>query len=157
VRARRWTFEDLRKATAVSRSVRQIISRLGLSPKGGNYATIERFLKELRIDTSHLKGRTWNKGLKITTNPGRSLKEILQPGIYYESYKLKRRLFKAGLKSPRCEECGWAEVTNDGYLPVEIHHTNGDPTDNRLENLQVLCPNCHSLKPNYRSRIRKRN
>ncbi|HLQ64050.1 MAG TPA: HNH endonuclease [bacterium] len=40
---------------------------------------------------------------------------------------------------------------------MEIHHVNGDPCDNRLENLQIICPNCHSLKPNYRNRIRSRS
>ncbi len=135
--------------------MREIIGRLGLVPRGGNYATVKKHLRELGIDTSHLKGRASNKGLKITTSPGRLLQEILRQGVYYKSFDLKVRLFRAGLKPQRCEECGWVESTPDGHLPLEIHHINGDPTDNRVENLLILCPNCHSLKPNYRSRIRK--
>ena len=151
----RWTETQLRKAVANSRSIRETLAKLGLVPVGGNYRTITRHLKHLKIDTTHLKGRAWNKGLKVTTNPGRPLEEILKRGVYYQSFMLKGRLFRAGLKDQRCEECGWAEKTPDGYLPLEIHHVNGDPTDNRPENLQVLCPNCHSLKPNYRARIRR--
>jgi len=151
----RWTEGDLRRAVADARSIREIIEKLGLIPAGGNYATMKEHFKKLAIDTSHLKGSAWNKGMKVTCNPGRSLEEILKQGVYYKSYKLKLRLFRAGLKFQRCEDCGWAERTKDGYLPLEIHHVNGDPTDNRLENLQILCPNCHSLKPNYRARIRR--
>ncbi|HKP51497.1 MAG TPA: HNH endonuclease [Chloroflexia bacterium] len=50
----------------------------------------------------------------------------------------------------QCEECGWARRAVDGRLPLELHHMNGNRYDNRLENLIVLCPNCHSLKDNHR-------
>lgn len=85
------------------------------------------------------------------------MQKILVNGNYYQTYRLKRRLIAAGLKPAYCEECGWARRTEDGYLPLEIHHINGNSRDNRLENLQVLCPNCHALQPHYRARNRKIN
>lgn len=49
----------------------------------------------------------------------------------------------------KCQKCGWGEINETtGKIPLEIHHINGDCTDNREENLQLLCPNCHSLTPN---------
>ena len=66
------------------------------------------------------------------------------------TYHLKRRLWQDGLKPQFCEECGWAQRSEDGRLPLELHHINGDTYDNRLENLLILCPNCHSLKANHR-------
>ena len=70
---------------------------------------------------------------------------------------LKKRLFLANLKPKNCEICGWAKVTEDGYLPLELDHINGNSKDNRLENLRVLCPNCHSLKPTHRGRNIRKN
>ena len=64
---------------------------------------------------------------------------------------LKRRLFGAGLKEARCELCGINEWLGRP-LSLALHHLNGDGLDNRLENLQLLCPNCHSQTPNFSGR-----
>ncbi len=51
--------------------------------------------------------------------------------------------------------CGWNKTTKDGRLPLELDHINGDSRDNRLTNLQILCPNCHSLQPTHRGLNKK--
>lgn len=154
---RKWNEEQLRKAAKQSRSYRQVLHRLGLREAGGNYVQVKKYLHFYNINISHFKGRAWNKGLRGFGKPIWSLEEILVKDGTFQSYKLKQRLFSAGLKQQYCEECGWAEKSADGRVPLELDHINGDSRDNRLENLRILCPNCHSLKPTHRGRNRKLN
>jgi len=51
---------------------------------------------------------------------------------------------------PKCQKCGWCEVnTTTKKVPVQIHHIDGDDSNNARSNVELLCPNCHSLTPNY--------
>lgn len=155
MRGRCWKEEQLRQATKQSTSIRQVLALLGLREAGGNYAQIKKYLSFYKIDTGHFKGKAWNKGLRGIGKPRIPLEQILIKNSTYQSYKLKNRLFAAGLKTAYCEECGWTMKATDGRLPLELDHINGDSRDNRLENLRILCPNCHSLKPTHRGRNRK--
>ncbi len=149
---RSWEKEQLKSAVKTSKSYRQVLHKLGLKEAGGNYEQIKKYIREYNFDMSHFTGKVWNKGLRGLSFPRIPLKDILVKNSTYQSFKLKKRLFTAGLKLPKCEECGWAKTNADGYLPLELDHINGDHNDNRLENLRVLCPNCHSLKSNHRGR-----
>ena len=156
MRTKKWTEIQLKNAVKKSTSIRQVIAHLGLIAAGGNYTQIKKYLVQLKLDTKHFKGRAWNKGLTGIGQPKVTLEQILVTGSFFQSYKLKKRLFSAGLKARKCEECGWAKSAADGRIPLELHHINGNGRDNRLYNLLILCPNCHSLKPNHRGRnIRK--
>lgn len=153
-RKTRWTNEDLRRAVASSISVAQVIRALGLIPAGGNYDHVQRRMRDLGLDTSHFKGAGWSRGLSLKPN-AIPLTEVLVAGRWTTSHHLKQRLFREGLKKQQCELCGWAERTADGRIPLELDHINGDKNDNRLVNLRVVCPNCHSLQPTHRGRNRK--
>ncbi|MCR4326907.1 MAG: HNH endonuclease [Candidatus Roizmanbacteria bacterium] len=155
MRKRSWTEDQLRKATKNATSIRQVLKLLNLKESGGNYNQIQTYLKSYNIDTSHFTGRAWNKGLRGIGKEKLSLQEVLVQGSSFQSFKLKRRLFAAKLKEVKCEICGWAEESVDGRVPLELDHINGDRMDNRLENLRVLCPNCHSLQPTHRGKNKK--
>lgn len=150
MRKRSWNKSDLVHAVRTARSIRQVLMILGLREAGGNYSQIRKYIVEFDIDTSHFKGKAWNKGLSHEFVPRIDLSEILVQNSSYQTSKLKKRLFRAKLKPQQCEECGWAEISVDGRLPLELDHVNGNSRDHRLENLRVLCPNCHSLKPTHR-------
>ncbi|OGE80510.1 MAG: hypothetical protein A2660_00660 [Candidatus Doudnabacteria bacterium RIFCSPHIGHO2_01_FULL_45_18] len=155
-RKRKWTNEQLRLAAKESSSIRQVLFKIGLIPAGGNYVQVQSYLKALKVSTSHFKGKAWNKGMKGLKNPQIPLEKVLVKDSSYQSYKLKNRLFYLGMKQQECEQCGWAKKTSEGRLPLELDHINGDRKDNRLENLRILCPNCHSLQPTHRGRNRKK-
>jgi len=157
MKPKKWTIEKLKEAVRKSSSVGQVLRLLNLREAGGNYLQIKKYLKFYSIDISHFTGHAWNKGLRGIGKPRIPLEKILVRDSNYQSFKLKKRLFDAKLKPQKCEECGWAQKTMDGYLPLELDHINGIHTDNRLENLRVLCPNCHSLKLNHRGRNIKKN
>lgn len=155
MRKRTWTLDQLQIAVKQARSVRQILSILGLKEAGGNYAQIKLYLQEYKLDVSHLKGKGWNKGLTGFSKPRIALDKILIRNSSFQSYKLRNRLFREGLKKMCCELCCWAKKSIDGRIPLELDHINGDRRDNRLENIRILCPNCHSLQPTHRGRNSK--
>ncbi|MEX2053150.1 MAG: HNH endonuclease, partial [Candidatus Paceibacterota bacterium] len=137
-RRRTWRIKQLVEAVKTSTSFRQVLAKLSLKEAGGNYDQIKKYIKENKLSTAHFKGKAWNKGLRGIGKPYIPLKDILVRNSTYQSYKLKKRLFKMGLKPMFCEKCNWAETTKDGYLPLELDHINGDRHDNRIKNLRIL-------------------
>jgi DNA-binding CsgD family transcriptional regulator len=103
-------------------------------------------------------GRTWTDAVRrgaVTPRPAAMpLERLLVAGTYRGRHNLKSRLLEAGVKTPRCERCGLTEWRGRP-LPFALHHANGDRYDNRLENLQLLCPNCHGQVDTRARRIRR--
>lgn len=150
----RYTYreEDLREAVKTSTSIRQVLDKLNIVPAGGNYQTTNRRIQKLNIDTSHFTGQAWNKGKII--GPKRPIEEYLKENTVVQSFKLKNRLIAEGIKQHKCECCGITEW-NKKPAPLELDHINGNHHDNRLENLRILCPNCHAQTDTYRGKNKK--
>lgn len=147
---RKWTTDQFIEAVKTHTSIAQVLSSLGLRPTGGNYKKFHQYANELRIDTSHLLGKGWNKG-KIIIKPATPLTSILTENSHYQSAKLRKRLIKEQVFEKQCSECK-LKKWNDKEIPLELDHINGINTDNRLINLRLLCPNCHALTPTYRGK-----
>ena len=154
---RRWSDDQLREAVSKSHGIAATIRALGLVPAGGNYQHVKRRIAELAIDTSHFTGTGWSRGFKFGPRPRLPIEQLLVANRWTTSQSLKHRLIREGLKKAECEICAWAQVSADGRLPLELDHINGDHDDNRLENLRVLCPNCHSLQPTHRGSNKRRS
>ncbi len=96
----------------------------------------------------------WNKGKTGLQNGWNKieLEDILSGKVKYSnSHKLKIKLFDDGIKEPKCECCG-IDSWNGKSISLELDHKDGDSENNSLENLSILCPNCHSQTDTYKSK-----
>lgn len=149
IKHQHYTEQELRDAVSNSISIRQALITLGIKGEGGNYRVINNAIKKYNIDTSHFVGQSWNKGKSV--GPKRPITDYLCNIFPTKSHSLKIRLIKEGYKDNICESCGLFEWLGKP-IPLELHHVNGNSEDNTLDNLLVLCPNCHGLTENFRGR-----
>lgn len=103
--------------------------------------TLNSYLEKMNIIYA---GNQSGKGIK--TDPKYKTAEEYIQGTYVKSHLLKQKLIRDGIKENKCELCG-VSIWLDVNLPLELHHKDGNHYNNSLENLQILCPNCHSIQP----------
>lgn len=137
-----WDREKVQKAVQNSSSYRDTLRKLNIPVSGNNGQTLKKKIEEYGIDTTHFTFHA------TSLRTRKNVQEYLIKGSFITTSKLKAKLIEAGIKENRCELCG-ADSWLGKRLICQLHHINGDNTDNRLENLQILCPNCHSQTDNY--------
>ena len=144
---RNFTKEQIEEIVASSVSNREVARKLGYAQDGGGtMASLKKMYEELQIDTSHFKGQSWNK-------------DNYNYDVFTEfSYKKNgSSTAKAliALRGQKCEKCG-IETWLDQPINLEVHHRDGDRTNNSLDNLMLLCPNCHSYTNTFARKGDKR-
>lgn len=134
---------EFTKLIKESSCISEVLKKLGYSTNGnswGNTIVKERMEK---LNLSFLK-----KNENYRTGKVLPLEKVLTENSEYNRTKLKERLVKEGLKKYECECCKITEW-NGKPISLQLHHINGINNDNRLSNLQLLCPNCHSQTENF--------
>ncbi|GAA1526407.1 hypothetical protein GCM10009730_38750 [Streptomyces albidochromogenes] len=154
----RWTKEVLEPVVAASTNMCDVLRRLGLDVVGGHHTHISRRVKAFGIDTSHFDPRV-STGRRETRRR-RTAQEVLTQqdptnARREQSGRLKRAMLDLGTPDS-CALCGTEPVWRGHPLPLEVDHIDGNWRNNCLDNLRLLCPNCHSATDSYRGRSKGR-
>lgn len=142
---RKYSREKFAEAWLSSSSIAQVAKKLGCNATGGGYVTLKMAARELGLG-DHMTGQGWNVGWE--SNPARErtipLSDILvNNSTYTMIWRLKQRLLRKGVLKYKCSLCGLTEW-NGKPITLQLDHINGVRLDHRVENLRLLCPNCHS-------------
>ena len=157
------SFFDINKtavttAVAKSFSYAEVLRRLGRSTTGNNRPALKRAIATFCLSVSHFNAfkasadTKRNNGLKKV----RPLVEILKTNVHHNTSDLRRRLIKVGLLKNVCTMCGSPPIWNNKPLTLQLDHINGIRSDNRITNLRILCPNCHTQTDTFAGKLSKK-
>ena len=138
----KYTKELIQPLIENSKTWADVCRSLGIKPSSGSQSYLKIRVDSFNIDYSHFIGQAHAKGKSFKK---RDALEYCFDGSNEGSHRLKLRLIRDGYKSNNCEKCGLSKWLGED-LVLELDHINSNHFDNRLENLQILCPNCHALK-----------
>ena len=136
----RYDEQQARGAISASLSYAEALRRLDLCGSGGNWATLQLWADRWNISTAHFDPYAGHAARAQAR--ARPLAEILVRDSPYSRSSLRKRLWSSGLKPRYCELCGQDELWRGRRMGLILDHINGVRDDNRLENLQIVCPNC---------------
>jgi hypothetical protein len=150
--------EELEDVVRNNNTITAILKHFNLIHKGGNSKTLKSRLVSDGIDFSHIiLGMNSNKGKRFPSPSTKiDLKEILVENSTYNRCDLKKRLISDNILPKRCCICGLLPEWNGRSLSLTLDHINGVSDDNRLENLRLLCPNCHSQTDSFAGKKNRR-
>ena len=141
--------QEYKEAILNSFSIADVCRYFGLGLYGANYRKIHKAIEKYNLNTEHFLGSRWNCLNTVKKTNILNLDNILvENSTFDNTNNLKKYLIREGYKEHRCERCKRTEWEGQ-EIPLELHHINGKRSDNRIENLQILCPNCHALTENY--------
>lgn len=148
--------DELADIVKNSFSIADICRKLDFAIEGKNYNTIRARLIKDNIDFSHIL--LGNKGRK-SPNKGVPLKNVLVKNSNYCKRTLKRRLIKDNFLKNECYGDGCDNVGEwlGKPLILQLDHINGDRMDDRITNLRLLCPNCHTQTKTWGRKDRSRS
>lgn len=149
-----WSKEEFEEVVKSAKTIREVLRYFGLPSNQGHYNRMfHKSVQEFGTDITHImesvKRREFTKKIPI--------EELFVANSHHEPKWLKKRLIQEGLMQDKCSKCGQLPIWFEQILVLQLDHINGDNADNRIENLRLLCPNCHSQTETFGGKNRKKN
>lgn len=151
-----YTVEELQKIVSNSQTASEVLDEIGIKRINGdghhgrNFDALKKYCKQYNIDTSHFDPQI---GLRNNTEKAKAnVKEYFVSGVYHPTTNMRKIILREKLLPYVCSVCGNTGEWQDKNLNLQLHHIDGDNTNNILSNLTFLCPNCHSQTPNFAAR-----
>ena len=138
-----WDLEEIKIAVEESINFTEVLDKIGVPRQGNNSGTLKNILDTNNIDYSHFTGRARSYKTSYI-----NVSEYLNSSKKIGTSALKKKLLKENLIEDKCAICGLTEWQNKP-ITLQLHHIDGNSNNNNLDNLQLLCPNCHSQTDNY--------
>lgn len=139
-----------------AKTISDILKPYKLQNQGRDHYTAMQRIREQNIDISHIPlGKNSNKNRPVSYN-GKPLKGILIENAKVNRTNIKKRLIREGFLENKCNICGLKEVWQGKPITLVLDHINGKNDDYRIENLQLVCPNCNSQLPTFAGRNAKK-
>lgn len=139
---RNFTLQEIEQYVHESNSYASLAEKLGYNSSYGSYLkSMKAMIDELGLDISHFTGQGWNKN-------NFDYERFRNGVVIKSSQAINALIFLRGRCCEQCGETKWLDVP----IPLEVHHVDGDPLNNEIDNLKLLCPNCHACTDNYRGK-----
>lgn len=153
-----WNIEKDKLLEIVNKSkfLKNVLLSLGYKPAGSTFRALKERLKLENINYSHFKENFNNLKKNIKLKKSTPLDKILISNKKYNRTSLKQRLIKENRIKNECSFCGLRNIWNNKPIVLQLDHINGINDDNRIENLRLLCPNCHTQTEHFAGRNTKR-
>ena len=144
---RKYTKEWLEELCSESYSYAEVLRKAGRAQAGGSQNTLKKKIEEYNIDISHFTGQRWqySPAFQEKYTP----ENLFVKNSSVSNQTIKKYLDKYELIPYICSECGCDGNWRGKVLALQLHHKDGDNTNNELDNLTYLCPNCHAITDTY--------
>lgn len=143
------SIKQIREICRTSESYREVATKIGYSPDGGSgIASVKEMIDKYDLDIAHFKGHGHTKNIGKFRTP---IEQYLNNKVQITSHKLRVRILREGVLPKTCNKCGNTQWLGRD-IPLELHHKDGNKNNNSLDNLELLCPNCHYFTDTYKSK-----